>query len=115
VEWISTQQTSKPAREVKEVTQVRWPDPVERIEERPPTRSEDLDAVLEILTNAFNGDASNRQLVEAFTELHRGTSTQSMGRWLGRLQEDGHVETYGNGNRARWRILDSPQLPDEER
>jgi hypothetical protein len=82
--------------------------------ERPPTRSEDLDAVLEILTNAFNGDASNRQLVEAFTELHRGTSTQSMGRWLGRLQEDGHVETYGNGSRARWRILNSPHAGDEE-
>lgn len=36
VEWISAQQTSRPAREVKEVTQVRWPDPVERVEARPP-------------------------------------------------------------------------------
>jgi len=32
VEWISDQQTSKPAREVKDVTQVKWPDPVERVE-----------------------------------------------------------------------------------
>lgn len=36
VEWISGLQTSQPAREVKEVTQVRWPDPVERTESRPP-------------------------------------------------------------------------------
>jgi type III restriction enzyme len=36
VEWISNQQTSKPAREVKEVTQVKWPDPAERAETRPP-------------------------------------------------------------------------------
>jgi type III restriction enzyme len=36
VEWISSLQTSRPAREVKEVTQVRWPDPVERVESRPP-------------------------------------------------------------------------------
>lgn len=36
VEWISNQQRSKPAREVKDVTQVKWPDPVERVEARPP-------------------------------------------------------------------------------
>lgn len=36
VQWISQQQTSRPAREVKEVTQVRWPDPVERVEAQPP-------------------------------------------------------------------------------
>lgn len=36
VEWISAMQTSKPAREVKDVTQVKWPDPVERVESRPP-------------------------------------------------------------------------------
>jgi type III restriction enzyme len=36
VSWISNQQTSKPAREVKEVNQVKWPDPVERVEMRPP-------------------------------------------------------------------------------
>ena len=36
VEWISGLQTSRPAREVKEVTQVRWPDPVERVEALPP-------------------------------------------------------------------------------
>lgn len=36
VEWISRQQTSKPAREVREVTQVRWPDMLERVEYRPP-------------------------------------------------------------------------------
>ncbi len=36
VEWISGQQTSKPAREVKDVAQVKWPDPVERVESRPP-------------------------------------------------------------------------------
>ncbi|WP_448070815.1 DEAD/DEAH box helicase family protein [Georgenia yuyongxinii] len=35
IEWISTKQTSSPAREVKEVTQVRWPDG-ERIEALPP-------------------------------------------------------------------------------
>lgn len=36
VEWISTQQRSRPAREVRDVTQVKWPDPVERVEARPP-------------------------------------------------------------------------------
>jgi type III restriction enzyme len=36
VEWITAQQTSKPAREVREVSQVKWPDPVERVEARPP-------------------------------------------------------------------------------
>jgi type III restriction enzyme len=36
VEWISGQQASKPAREVRDVTQVKWPDPVERVESRPP-------------------------------------------------------------------------------
>ena len=36
VTWISNLQVSKPSREVKEVTQVRWPDPVERVEARPP-------------------------------------------------------------------------------
>lgn len=35
-EWISTQQTSSPAREVREVVHVRWPDPTERTETRPP-------------------------------------------------------------------------------
>ncbi|MEO3892696.1 DEAD/DEAH box helicase family protein [Nonomuraea sp. B5E05] len=35
-EWISTKQTSSPAREVKEVTQVRWPDPPGQMETRPP-------------------------------------------------------------------------------
>lgn len=35
VEWISGKQTSSPAREVKEVTQVRWPDG-DRIEALPP-------------------------------------------------------------------------------
>jgi len=36
VQWINEQRTSKPAREVKEVTQVRWPDPPERTETRTP-------------------------------------------------------------------------------
>lgn len=36
VEWIATQQKSRPAREVREVTQVKWPEPVERMESRPP-------------------------------------------------------------------------------
>ncbi|CAM8656463.1 SF2_C_EcoAI-like domain containing protein [Acidimicrobiia bacterium] len=36
VAWISEQQTSKPAREVREITQVKWPEPVERVEARPP-------------------------------------------------------------------------------
>jgi len=35
-QWISTQQTSKPAREVRSVEQVKWPDPAERVEARPP-------------------------------------------------------------------------------
>jgi len=35
-EWISAQQTSSPAREVREVQHVRWPDPSERHETRPP-------------------------------------------------------------------------------
>ena len=36
VEWITGQQTARPAREVTDVTQVKWPDPVERVEARPP-------------------------------------------------------------------------------
>ncbi len=36
VEWISNQQTSKPAREVRDVTQVKWPDVIDRIETREP-------------------------------------------------------------------------------
>jgi type III restriction enzyme len=36
LEWISAQQTSRPAREVSDVTQVRWPDPEGRVEFRPP-------------------------------------------------------------------------------
>ena len=35
-EWISGLQTSSPAREVREVKPVRWPDPTERFETRPP-------------------------------------------------------------------------------
>lgn len=34
-EWIATKQTSSPAREVREVKPVRWPDPSERYETRP--------------------------------------------------------------------------------
>ena len=82
--------------------------------ERPPTTSEDLDAVLEILTNAFNGEASKRELVEAFSESLRQVSNQTMGRWLKTLQDHGQVETYGNASRARWRLTASPQLLDEE-
>jgi type III restriction enzyme len=36
LEWISAQQTSRPAREVSDVTQVRWPDPEDRVEFRSP-------------------------------------------------------------------------------
>jgi type III restriction enzyme len=35
-EWIGTKQTSSPAREVREVRPVRWPEPTERFETRPP-------------------------------------------------------------------------------
>ncbi|MEV6716245.1 hypothetical protein AB0M48_29870 [Lentzea sp. NPDC051208] len=35
-EWIAAQQTSRPAREIREVVQVRWPEPAERVEFRPP-------------------------------------------------------------------------------
>lgn len=35
-EWIAAKQTSSPAREVREVRPVRWPDPSERYETRPP-------------------------------------------------------------------------------
>ena len=36
VEWITSQQRSRPAREVTDVTQVKWPDPIERVEAQPP-------------------------------------------------------------------------------
>jgi type III restriction enzyme len=36
VGWISAKQTSSPAREVAEVVQVRWPDPLDRVEATPP-------------------------------------------------------------------------------
>lgn len=36
VRWIQDKQTSSPVRQVTEVTQVRWPDPTDRIETRPP-------------------------------------------------------------------------------
>lgn len=35
-EWIAAKQTSSPAREVREVRPVRWPEPSERVEVRPP-------------------------------------------------------------------------------
>lgn len=35
-QWITAQQTSSPAREVREVQHVRWPDPADRTETRPP-------------------------------------------------------------------------------
>ena len=35
-EWISAQQTSSPAREVREVNHVKWPEPPKRSETRPP-------------------------------------------------------------------------------
>lgn len=35
-EWIAAMQTSSPAREVREVRPVRWPEPSERYETRPP-------------------------------------------------------------------------------
>jgi type III restriction enzyme len=35
-EWIAAKQTSSPAREVREVRPVRWPEPSERFETRPP-------------------------------------------------------------------------------
>ena len=34
-EWIASKQTSSPAREVREVRPVRWPEPSERFETRP--------------------------------------------------------------------------------
>jgi type III restriction enzyme len=49
IEWISAQQTSRPAREVSDVTQVGWPEPEERVEFRTPqdrqliTRSADFE------------------------------------------------------------------------
>jgi type III restriction enzyme len=36
VDWLGAKQTSSPARQVAEVVQVRWPDPVERVEANPP-------------------------------------------------------------------------------
>lgn len=75
----------------------------------PATRSEDLDNVLEILRNAFNGEASLRELLEAFNESHRDISKQTMGRYLTTLKNDGQIETVGSASRARWRILNSPQ------
>lgn len=36
VEWIDNQRTSSPAREVRTVEPVRWPDTVERVETKPP-------------------------------------------------------------------------------
>jgi type III restriction enzyme len=36
VEWISAQQKARPAREVTDITQVRWPDPGDRVEAQPP-------------------------------------------------------------------------------
>ncbi|GAB1693442.1 DEAD/DEAH box helicase [Krasilnikovia sp. M28-CT-15] len=36
VEWINTQRTSSPAREVRSVELVRWPEPPTRVEARPP-------------------------------------------------------------------------------
>ena len=36
VEWITNQQTARPARAVTDITQVRWPDPADRVEAQPP-------------------------------------------------------------------------------
>lgn len=36
VEWIGVQQAARPARERTDVTQLRWPEPIDRVEARPP-------------------------------------------------------------------------------
>jgi len=80
LEWIAAQQTSRPAREVTDVTQVRWPDPEDRIELRPPqdrqliTRSADFErgypykglakSVYEV--NAFDAYSTEFKLAQMF-------------------------------------------------
>ena len=80
LEWIAAQQTSRPAREVTDVTQVRWPDPEDRIELRAPqdrqliTRSADFErgypykgwakSVYEV--NAFDAYSTEFKLAQMF-------------------------------------------------
>lgn len=80
LEWIAAQQTSRPAREVTDVTQVRWPNPEDRIELRAPqdrqliTRSADFErgypykgwtkSVYEV--NAFDAYSTEFKLAQMF-------------------------------------------------
>lgn len=90
LEWISAQQTSRPAREVTDVTQVRWPDPEDRIELRPPqdrqliTRSSDFErgypykgwakSVYDV--NAFDAYSTEFRLAQLFE------SSQAVKAWI---------------------------------
>jgi type III restriction enzyme len=90
LEWISAQQTSRPAREVTDVTQVRWPDPEDRIELKPPqdrqliTRSADFErgypykgwakSVYDV--NAFDAYSTEFRLAQMFE------SSSSVKAWI---------------------------------
>lgn len=75
----------------------------------PPTRSEDLDNVLEILRKSYDGEASRRQLLEGFCHLYRDVKDSTLGAWLTTLKDDGKITKIGSGSRTRWLLITSPE------
>ena len=68
--------------------------------------SHDREIILELLTEAFAGEASRRQLVRGFDEQHgRRLSGTTVGKALTELSRAGLVEKFGKGPATRWRLL----------
>jgi len=79
---------------------------------RPPTNSEDLELILEVLRDELDGEAPLSDIREAFTR--RGTKApadKTVGNWLRALKQDGRVEIVGKAGGTRWKL---PEPPAEE-
>lgn len=73
-EWITTKQTSSPAREVREVIPVRWPEPSEKYETRPP---------------------ADRQIITSATDFTRGYPYTG---WDKSVYEVNSFDAYSTGD-----------------
>ncbi len=66
-EWIAAKQTSSPAREVREVHPVRWPEPSERYETRPPADRQVVTSSREFVRgHPYTGYAKSVYEINAF-------------------------------------------------
>lgn len=71
----------------------------------PQVSSHDRELLLELLTEAFAGEASRRQLVRGFDEQHgRRLPDTTVGKALTELGRSGLVEKVGKGPATRWRL-----------